>query len=81
MSKVPESHNSKDSITFVTTSGEAKCVTLETSVSKKWGESLQPSNPEYPKKTTPNVVNDKCVTSVSNTQSTCKNLQKRPHQK
>ena len=67
MSKIPESHNSKDSVTFVMTSHEAKCVTLETSVSKKWGESLQPSTPEYSKKTIPKVVSDKCVTLVSNT--------------
>ena len=33
MSKIPESHNSKDSVPFVMTSHEAKCVTLETSVS------------------------------------------------
>ena len=38
--KIPESHNSKDSVTFVMTSCEAKCVPLETSVSKKWGKSL-----------------------------------------
>ena len=60
MSKIPKSHNSKDS-------GEAKCVTLETSVSKKHGESSQPSTPEYSKKTTPKVPSDKCVRSVSNT--------------
>ena len=47
MSKIPKSHNSKDSVTFVMTSHEAKCVTSETSVSKKWGESLQPRTPEY----------------------------------
>ena len=45
MSKIPKSHNSKDSVTFVMTSCEAKCVTLETSVSKKWGKSLQPRTP------------------------------------
>ena len=56
MSKIPESHNSKDS-------GEAKCVTSETSVSKKCGKSLQPSTLEYSKKTTPKVPSDKCVTS------------------
>ena len=67
MSKIPESHNSKDSVTFVTTSHEAKCVTLETSVSNKWGKSLQLRTPEYSKRTTPKVVSDKCVTSVSNT--------------
>ena len=74
MSKIPKSHNSKDSVTFVMTSHEAKCVTLETSVSKKCGKSLQPSTPEYSKKTTPKVPSEKCVTSVSNTQSTCKQL-------
>ena len=47
MSKIPKSHNSKDSVTFVTTSHEAKCVTSETSVSNKWGKSLQPRTPEY----------------------------------
>ena len=40
------------------TSHEAKSVTSETSVSKKWGESLQPSTPEYSKMTTPKVVID-----------------------
>ena len=60
MSKIPKSHNSKDSVTFVMTSCEVKCVTLETSVSKKWGESLQPSTQEYSKMTTPK-------TSISNT--------------
>ena len=54
------------------TSHEAKCVTLETSVSKKWGESLQPSTPEYSKKTTPKVVSDKCVTSKTSVSNTCK---------
>ena len=72
MSKIPKSHNSKDSVTFVTTSGEAKCVTSETSVSKKRGKSLQPSTPEYSKNTTPKVPSDICVTSVSNTWCTCK---------
>ena len=61
MSKIPKSHNSKDSVTFVMTSHEAKCVTLEASVLNKWGESLQPRMPEYSKKTTPKVVSDKCV--------------------
>ena len=72
MSKIPETHNSKDSVTFVMTSGEAKCVSLETSVSKKHGESLQPSTPEYSKKTTPKVVSDKCVTSETSISNTCK---------
>ena len=39
-SKIPKLHNSNDSVTFVSTSGETKCVTSETSVSKKQGESL-----------------------------------------
>ena len=52
-SKIPKSHSSKDSVTSVMTSCEAKCVTSETSVSKKWGKSLQPRTPEYSKKTTP----------------------------
>ena len=51
MSKIPESHNAKDSVTFVMTSHEAKCVTSETSDLKKQGESLQPRTPEYSKKT------------------------------
>ena len=72
MSKIPESHNSKDSVTFVMTSHEAKCITLETSVSKKWGESLQPRTPEYSKKTTPKVVSDKCVTSKTSVSNTFK---------
>ena len=71
------------------TSQEAKCVTLETSVSKKHGKSLQPSTPEYSKKTTPKVVSEKCVTSKTSVSNTCKggksfwqvvkNLQERPH--
>ena len=72
ISKIPKSHNSKDSVTFVMTSHEAKCVTLETSVSKKWGKSLQPRTPEYPKKTTPKVVTDKSVTSKTSVSNTCK---------
>ena len=72
MSKIPESHNSKDSVTFVMTSHEAKCVTSETSVSKKWGKSLQHRTPEYSKKTTPKVVSDKCVTSKTSVSNTCK---------
>ena len=68
MSKIPKSHNSKDSVTFVMTSHEAKYVTLETSVSKKQGKSLQPSTPEYSKMTTPK-------TSVSNTCKCGKSLQ------
>ena len=71
-SKIPESHNSKDSVTFVMTSCEAKCVTSETSVSKKQGQSLQPRTPEYSKKTTPKVVSDKCVTSKTSVSDTCK---------
>ena len=72
MSKIPKSHNSKDSVTFVMKSCEAKYVTLETSVSKKWGESLQPRTPEYSKKTTSKVVSDKCVTSKTSVSNTCK---------
>ena len=66
-SKIPESHNAKDSVTFVTTSHEAKCVTSE-----KQGKSLQPKTPEYSKKTTPKVVSDKCVTSKTSLSNTCK---------
>ena len=54
-SKIPESHNSKDS-----------------SVSKKWGEFLQPEYLEYPKKSTPKVVSDKFVTSKTSVSNTCK---------
>ena len=54
------------------TSHEAKYVTLETSVSKKWGKSLQPRTPEYSKKITPKVVSDKCVTSKTSVSNTCK---------
>ena len=71
-SKIPESHYSKDSVTFVMTSFEVKCVTSETSVSKKWGVSLQPRTPEYSKKTTPKVISDKCVTSKTSVSNTCK---------
>ena len=71
-SKIPKSHNSKDSVTFVRTSCEAKCVTLETSVSKKQGKSLQPRTPEYSKKTIPKVVSDKYVTSKTSVSNTCK---------
>ena len=56
----------------MTTSHEAKCVTSETSVSKKQGKSLQPRTPEYSKKTTPKVVSDKCVTSKTSVSNTCK---------
>ena len=92
MSKIPESHNSKDSVTVVMISHEAKCFTLETSVSKKWAKSLQTRTPEYSKKTTPKVVSDKNVlllklqfqihVKVTNLSSqVVKNLQERPHQK
>ena len=40
-----------------------KCVTSETSVSNKHGQSLPPSVQKSSKKTTPKVVSDKCITS------------------
>ena len=41
-------------------------------VSKKHGESLQPSTPEYSKNTTPKILSDKCVTSKTSVSNTCK---------
>ena len=62
------------------TSHEAKCVTSETSVSKKQGESLQPRTPEYSKKTKKDhtksshsqVTNAKSVTSKTSLSNTFK---------